>query len=92
MSKRIEEIKHTLEHEEEYYYYRYEDDVEYLLQRVEELDSELRKYQVWYNAAAKDCAWAEDEVDKLEAENQHLQSQLERRDQQIAEIRQGAEF
>jgi hypothetical protein len=28
----------------------------------------------------------------LEAENQRLQAQLERRDLQIAEIRQGAEF
>jgi hypothetical protein len=31
-------------------------------------------------------------IEKLEAENQRLQAQLERRDLQIAEIRQGAEF
>ncbi len=38
--KRLEEIRHTLEHEEEFYYYRYQEDVTYLLQRVEELEAE----------------------------------------------------
>jgi predicted nucleic acid-binding Zn-ribbon protein len=87
VSDRIEEIRERLENAPDEWdnLDQAKFDVSYLLQRLEELEYEVAVREHAINRIRENNQLLRDE-------NQRLQSQLERRDLQIAEIRQGAEF
>jgi hypothetical protein len=79
---RIEEIKYTLKHEEGNHRYAYEEDVSYLIKRVEELEEENKGVSIsetHHATLLADC----------EMENQRLRKQLEKTKEQITEIQRG---
>lgn len=77
------------------------EDIPYLLSRVEELEKELIDSKSHFrNSMLEASVWAfkrrtwdlEMKLKHLWEENQRLRSQLEKKDQHLAEVRRGAEF